>query len=756
MFMATAASLYSSSPPTLPSTHNSSSHCVPGSSPIDIEFHARAHSSHHHHHASRPVTGGLSSLFASSSVRYFPCSSPDAMAIDGSSMSRRSSHTDLCALLDSGENRPESSVSLKIRERSPVASFQGPPSFGSPQNTNSRFNNERSIMTNSLSSSHVIASPAEQQDTSSSDGNLDFHYLDHGSPPSFLSGMDISEGGLEMRPDTPRLTKMACSSLSEFFCKPLFAEAFRTPEDVLRSAQRQHEIFKDPFVIKAFKEAEHAHDGQFRANGDLYLIHCVETAMILSAIGANKTVVAAGLLHDTIDDASLDITRLQDLFGSEVANLVEGVTKLSEFSKLARDNNTAYKSVEADRLHTMMLAMADIRVVLVKLADRLHNMRTLGALSKEKRCRIAKETMEVFVPLAGRLGIWSWKAELEDLCFKHLKHQDYQELSIKLSEGIRERTIMSAIQTLDESLLSKGVQYLDLCGRPKNLYSIHKKMILKGRKVDDIYDVQGLRLIVANVEDCYAALEIVHDTWSCVPGKLKDYICQPKVNGYQSLHTVVWGADGLPLEIQIRTMEMHHQAEFGVAAHWRYKEGNAPHSSFVLQMVEWARWVLTWQNEIIDTKLRLSRMEGDIRPVCPFPFHNESCPYSDLSRGPPHHEDAPLFVIVLEDDKMMVQELPGNSTVADLLERTTREDALVATVGGFWEEARPKVNRKDVDNIQQKLKMGDLVELLPCVPGKSLNEYREKLRRMYDDCSTQDRRSQPKLSRVRLSETVVF
>ncbi|KAI5081841.1 hypothetical protein GOP47_0001584 [Adiantum capillus-veneris] len=750
MFLATAASLYSSSPPTIPTT-NATSHCAPcSSSPIDIEFHARTHP-HHHHHASRPVIGGLSSLFSSPSVRFSPCSISDALGIDGSPLSRRSSHTDLCALLESGESRPESSAPAKMRERSPVTSFQGPPSFGSPQLSSNKFCSEGRGVTSS--SMRVITSPFEQEEVLTLDDTLDLDYAQYGSPPSFMSEMDIS--GLEVRPDTPRFTKVACLSLSEFFCKPLFAEAFRTSQDILRIAQRQHEIFSDPFVIKAFEEAERAHYGQFRANGDLYLVHCVETAMILAAIGANKTVVAAGLLHDTMDDTSLHFTQLQELFGFEVANLVGGVGKLSEFSKLARDNNTAYKSVEADRLHTMMLAMADIRVVLIKLADRLHNMRTLGALAKEKQSRIAKETLEVFAPLAGRLGIWSWKAELEDLCFKHLKHHDYQELFTKLSEGFRERTIMSAIRTLDECLSSKGVQYLDLCGRPKNLYSIHKKMLLKGRKADDIYDVHGLRLIVSNVEDCYSALEEVHSTWQCVPGKLKDYISQPKMNGYQSLHTVVWGEDGLPLEIQIRTMEMHYQAEFGVAAHWRYKEGNAPHSSFVLQMVEWARWVLTWQNEILDTKLRLSRME-DVKPICPFPFHREGCPYSDLSMGPPLHEDAPLFVIVLEDDKMMVQELPGSSTVADLLERTTKEDALVATVGGFWEEARPKVNHKNVEDIQQELKMGDLVELQPSVPGKSLNEYREKLRRMFEDCSMEGLKREPKLSRVRLSETVVF
>ncbi|KAH7423895.1 hypothetical protein KP509_12G079500 [Ceratopteris richardii] len=750
MFMATAASLYSSSPPTIPSTHSASSHAIPSSSsPIDIEFHSRAHS-HHHPHASRSVIGGLSSLFASSSVRLSPNTASDSLGIEGTSLSRRSSHTDLCALLDSSESRSESSLSSKLKDRSPAASLQGLPSFASAHNLSNRFGSERHFVSNS----HLAPSPFELEETATSDGGSGLYYVHDGSPPSFLSGRGIYEG--DLRPDTPRFTKVSCSSLSEFFCKPLFPETFRTTKDILRSAQQQNEIFKDPFIIKAFEAAERAHDGQFRANGDLYLAHCTETALILAAIGANKTIIAAGLLHDTIDDTTLDGAELQTLFGVDVANLVEGVSRISEFSKLARDNNTAYKSVEADRLHTMILAMADIRVVLIKLADRLHNMRTLGALSKDRQCRIAKETLEVFVPLAGRLGIWSWKAELEDLCFKYLENRDFQELSIKLSEGFRERTILSAIETLDKSLTSEGIQYLDLSGRPKNLYSIHKKMILKGRKIDDIYDVQGLRLIVANKEDCYSALKVVHSIWQSIPGKLKDYITQPKLNGYQSLHTVVWGDDGFPLEIQIRTMDMHYQAEFGVAAHWRYKEGNAPHSSFVLQMVEWARWVLTWQNEILDTKLRMSRMDEAARPICSFPSHNDGCPFADLSMGPPYHEDAPLFVILLEDDKMMVQELPGNSSVADLLERTTKEEMLVTGVGGFWEEAGPKVNHMEVEDLQQKLKMGDLVELQPSLSGSSLNEYREKLRRMFEDCSMQDLKREPKLSREKLSETVVF
>lgn len=726
--MATAASLYSSSPPTVPTPQNPS-HSVSCSS-HDIEFYPRSLANHQP--VSRPLIGGLSLLFGNPASRSSSCSSNDS--IDASSLPRRSSQTDLCALLDGNESWSDAvsisaPASSKIRERS-IGQGSGR-SIAVPQDrTSSR------------------ASVQEQHHFSPSELDFTFSFVNR-SP--MLSGLDT----YTEIPGSPRLMKLECSSLSEFFCKPLFPETLRTSQDVLHIAQRRHEIFKDPFIIRAFEEAEQAHHGQFRANGDLYLVHCVETAMVLANIGANKVVVAAGLLHDTIDDSCIKYTQLQELFGTEVANLVEGVTRVSEFSKLARDNHTAYKTVEADRLHTMILAMADVRVVLIKLADRLHNMRTLGALRKDKRCRIAKETLEVFVPLAGRLGIWSWKSEMEDLCFKHLKPHEHRELAIKLAEGFREATILSAIQKLDQALLGRGVQYYDLCGRPKNLFSIHKKMIRKRRKVDEIYDVQGLRLIVANEEDCYAALEIAHQLWPCVPGKLKDYISQPKMNGYQSLHTVVWGDDGLPLEIQIRTKDMHHQAEFGVAAHWRYKEGNIPHTSFVLQMVEWARWVLTWQNEIIDTKLRLSRLDGDIRPPCPFPFHNDDCRFTDLSHGAPHYEDGPLLVITLEEDKMTVQEMPGGSTIADLLQRSANEGSLVATPGiGFGEELRPKVNHKVIKDINQRLKMGDLIDMTPCIQRKCLNEYREQLKRLFEDYPIQEELRKPLWGRV--SEIAVF
>ncbi|KAL5755562.1 hypothetical protein ACOSQ2_020308 [Xanthoceras sorbifolium] len=501
-------------------------------------------------------------------------------------------------------------------------------------------------------------------------------------------------------------------------------------KEFLVAAQLRHKIFCEDFVIKAFYEAEKAHRGQMRASGDPYLQHCVETAVFLAMIGANSTVVAAGLLHDTLDDSFLSYDYIFRTFGAGVADLVEGVSKLSQLSKFARENNTANKTVEADRLHTMFLAMADARAVLIKLADRLHNMMTLDALPSSKQQRFAKETLQIFVPLANRLGICSWKEQLENLCFKHLNPDQHQQLSTKLEESFDEAMITSATEKLERVLKDKAISYHVLYGRHKSLYGIHCKMLKKKLTMDQIHDIHGLRLIVENEDDCYKALSIVHQLWAEVPGKMKDYISHPKFNGYQSLHTVVKGEGMVPLEVQIRTKEMHLQAEFGFAAHWRYKEGDCKHSSFVLQMVEWARWVLTWQCETM-SKDRSSIVYADsIKPPCTFPTHADDCPYS---YKPQCSQDGPVFVIMLENDKMSVQELPPNSTVMDLLERAGRGSTRWSPYGfPMKEELRPRLNHEPVGDPSCKLKMGDVIELTPAIPDKSWTEYREEIQRMYE------------------------
>ncbi|KAF8695054.1 hypothetical protein HU200_037661 [Digitaria exilis] len=270
-------------------------------------------------------------------------------------------------------------------------------------------------------------------------------------------------------------------------------------------------------------------------------------------------------------------------------------------------------------------------------------------VTASSRLHFAKETKEIFVPLANRLGIASWKDQLENLCFKYLNPEEHKELSSKLTESFDEELITSTVDKLDKGLRDAGVSYHNLSGRHKSLYSIHSKMLKKNLTMEEIHDIHGLRLVVEKEEDCYQALTVVHKLWRPVTGRFKDYISRPKLNGYRSLHTVVM-SDGIhPFEVQIRTKEMHMQAEYGFAAHWRYKEGTCRHS-FVLQMVEWARWVLTWQCEAMSKEQPSSLGTSDtVTPPCPFPLHSEDCPYSYTRQC---NHDGPIFVILLEHDKV--------------------------------------------------------------------------------------------------------
>ncbi|KAG5523572.1 hypothetical protein RHGRI_035395 [Rhododendron griersonianum] len=456
-----------------------------------------------------------------------------------------------------------------------------------------------------------------------------------------------------------------------------------------------------------------------RESGDPYLQHCVETAVLLAVFGANSSVVAAGLLHDTLDDSSTSYDDILQIFGVEVADLVKGVSKLSHLSKLARESDTASET-EAYRLRTMFLAMPDARAVLIKLADRLHNMITLDALSMLKQQRFAKETLEILAPLANRLGISSWKEQLENLCFKSLYPDKHKEISSKLSNSFDEALINLSAEKLERALGDAAISYRGVSKRHKSLYSIFRKMEKKNLTVDQIHDIHGLRLIVENEEDCFEALTVVHRLWSEVPGKFKNYIKCPKFNGYQSLHTVVKGEGEVPLEVQIRTRVMDLQAEFGIAAHWRYKEGDCKCFSFELQMVEKARW----ECETMSKDKSMIGCVDSIIPPCTFSSHSEDCPYSCTHNC---GTDGPVFVIMMENDKMSVQEFPANSTIRDLMER--------ASPGTFrWskQELRPRLNCEPVSDPSCKLKMGDVVELTPAMPEKSLAECREEMQRIYD------------------------
>lgn len=715
MAVPTTIALYASPPSSVCSTPYPCQINAHASYDFDLNSRSSSPASSSASPSLKPIVGGLSSLFSSQTVRH-ACSSCLGEEI-GSLWHDRSE--DLGSSYSYSKS-PSLGSSLK-REQSPVSVFQAPVSCsssgGSSRSSPMWIGRERPIdlyMQGSIRAGHSGLLSGFVGKALNSCINYD--------SPSF----QMHNRSLDVDSSAVLLDELT------FNMEDNFDETKAEPyaRDLLLDAQVRHKIFCEDFVVKAFYEAEKAHRGQMRASGHPYLQHCVETAVLLAMTGANSTVVAAGLLHDTLDDTYMSYDYILRTFGAGVADLVEGVSKLSQLSKLARESNTACKIAEADRLHTMFLAMADARAVLIKLADRLHNMMTLDALPFAKQQRFSKETLEIFAPLANRLGISSWKEQLENLCFKHLNPDQHRVLSSKLVKSFDEAMITSAIGKLERALNEEAISYHVLSGRHKSLYSIYRKMLKKNLSVDEIHDIHGLRLIVESEADCYKALSVVHQLWSVVPGKLKDYINHPKCNGYQSLHTVVVGEGMVPLEVQIRTKEMHLQAEFGFAAHWRYKEGDCKHSSFVLQMVEWARWVVTWQCEAMSKDGSAVGYSNSVKPPCTFPSHSDDCPFS---YKPDCSNEGPVFVILIENDKMSVQEFPVNSTMKDLLERAGRGSSRWTPYSfPLKEELRPRLNHEPVSDPSCKLKMGDVVELTPAIPDKSLTEYREEIQRMYD------------------------
>ena len=345
-------------------------------------------------------------------------------------------------------------------------------------------------------------------------------------------------------------------------------------------------------ICKAFKIAYNAHLGQYRASGEPYIIHPIAVADLLKEIGASESVIAAGLLHDVVEDTGVALSDIEKDFGPEVKILVEGVTKLGG---IHFNNRT---EAQAENLRKMFLAMArDIRVVLVKLADRLHNMRTIEWLNAERQKRIARETREIYAPLANRLGINRFKWELEDLAFKFLEPEDYENLKdqIAIKRSDREKRLNNTLNLIDNNLRNVGLNSFEINGRPKHLYGIWSKMKRQQKQFNEIYDVAALRIIVSSTDNCYRALAVVHDTFKPIPGRFKDYIGLPKPNGYQSLHTSVIGKHR-PIEVQIRTYDMHRVAEYGIAAHWKYKEGGSPAAGNT-ERFNWLRQLVEWQQE---------------------------------------------------------------------------------------------------------------------------------------------------------------
>ena len=362
-------------------------------------------------------------------------------------------------------------------------------------------------------------------------------------------------------------------------------------------------------IDRAYRYAADAHEGQVRRSGEPFIEHPLQTALYLADLRLDANALAAGLLHDVVEDCDVCLEEIEDEFGKEIAGLVDGVTKLTQAEVDFEEGKNGFVLRDSDvdlqqaaSLRKMLVAMAtDVRVVLIKLADRLHNMRTLHALSPNRRRAIAKETLEIFAPLAHRLGIWEVKWRLEDLAFQHLNNGAYQEISGMLNAKRQEREdYIEGVRLLLQSDLDKAGVTAEVTGRPKHIYSIHKKTEKYRRQnlgVDDIHDLFALRVLVESVNECYLALGVVHSNWRPLPGQFDDYIANPKDNLYKSLHTTVLCLDAHPVEVQIRTQEMHRLAEYGVAAHWLYKEGRTSDVEFEEKMT-WVRQLLDWQRDV--------------------------------------------------------------------------------------------------------------------------------------------------------------
>ncbi len=366
-------------------------------------------------------------------------------------------------------------------------------------------------------------------------------------------------------------------------------------------------------IRRAFTLANNAHKQQTRASGEPYILHALAVAEILVQLRLDSEAIIAAILHDVVEDTSIKLTEIEQTFGSGVARLVNGVTKMASIDLQGLTEKAGKERMQVENLRKLLLAMAeDVRVVLIKLADRLHNMRTLKYLAQDKQLRIAQETADIYAPLANRLGIWQLKWELEDLAFRYLQPVDYKKVAVFLDERRidRERYIDEVINKIKTELGESGI-VAEIYGRPKHLYSIWRKMQRKGVDIHALHDLRAVRILVPRIQDCYAALGVIHTLWRHIPKEFDDYIATPKENMYQSIHTAVVGPQGKTLEVQIRTHDMHKQAELGVAAHWAYKEGKRGDAAYE-QKIAWLRQFLEWKDESRDAGDFIDRFKSEV------------------------------------------------------------------------------------------------------------------------------------------------
>lgn len=397
-------------------------------------------------------------------------------------------------------------------------------------------------------------------------------------------------------------------------------QEFQSPEqlyeDLILRVKKYHPSDDISLIEKAYHVADMAHKDQLRKSGEPYIIHPLYVAIILADLEMDKETIAAGLLHDVVEDTIMTEEEIVEEFGNDVALLVDGVTKLQKLQFMGEGDKPDRFEMQAENLRKMFLAMAkDIRVILIKLADRLHNMRTLKYQKPESQQRIAKETMEIYAPIAQRLGISKIKVELDDLSLKYLEPEAYYDLVDKIAvrKSVREKYIQGIVDEVSVHIKNAGIR-AQIDGRVKHFFSIYKKMKNQNKTIDQIYDLFAVRIIVDTVKDCYAALGVIHEMYKPIPGRFKDYIAMPKANMYQSLHTTLIGTKGQPFEIQIRTFEMHKAAEYGIAAHWKYKEASdgkkADRSEE--EKLTWLRQILEWQRDMSDNKEFMNLLKSDL------------------------------------------------------------------------------------------------------------------------------------------------